>query len=226
MAPQTSRSLGILYVVLVLTGVGVFLFNLISALNTIRSTSVLSVSTQNENSIITISQAGKQAKLLGSGSTKSRLSPGKYYVTATSNGTTASRLVQISLDKDVAISLSPKKDIPQTLPSAADIGFINLDLLLDSGLSSTQLTNMKQLFFTYKPSAGLVTIDPESILSGSRDRNSVDINSSLSFSGKVDSTPYSATLVYNGYENVSLSLTDPATSKPIFSGILPESFGD
>lgn len=190
--------------------------------HSLQNTGTLQVTvTYASDATLSISQPNHQAKLLGTGSAKVRLHPGTYLVMAKSAGKQAAQSVKITQGHTTAIKLNPAPI--KAPPSINTAGFINFDTLVTNGLSSSQLTNLEQLFLSYKQSAQVFTVNPASVSPGPHDPNSDDPSFSLTFTGTIDSTPYAATVRYVGFENVVLVLTDPQTGAQLFSGSAPSS---
>lgn len=220
MIPSRNRRLlsfllALIYFALIIAAV----FSVIEAYNTRESTGILEVTTSDTRSAITISSANKQAALLGVGSAKARLQPGDYFVMAQAKGLWATQMVTITLHRTTKISL--KLGSAPVLPSPSSISFVNMSALLDDGISAVQISNIEQLFFTYKQSAKIITINVASIEQGPRDPNSTSLWSSLTFSGEIDGSNFTATLRYSGLETTQLTLNDPVTGAVVFSGQLP-----
>ncbi len=221
MIPSRSKRLlsvfiPIAYLLLVVS----LVFSVLQALTIRRTTGILEVKTSDNTSAITISANNTQAASLGTGSARVRLKPGNYYVMAQTNGLRAAQTVTISLHQTTKITLQLASITP-VLPSPASITFVNTAALLNNGLSSTQVTNLKQLFFTYAPSAKIISINIPSIEPGARDPSSATLWFSLTFTGSIDESPYNATVEYSGLDTTKLTLTNPASGAVLFSGQLP-----
>ena len=221
MIPLRSKRILVVFTPIVYVFLVVFLvFSVVQAYNTRESTGVLIVNTSDKTSAITISATNTQAALLGTGSAKARLKPGSYFVMAQAKGLQATQTVTVSLHKTTAIKLQLANAKP-LIASPDSVTFINTSSLLNYGISSSQVTNLKQLLFTYAPSAKIISIDATSIQPGIHDPNSTSPWFSLTFSGDIDGSKYNATLEYSGYDTTKLTLTNPTTGAQLFTGQLP-----
>ncbi len=217
---RNKRLLSVFIPVVYLLLVGLLVLSILQALNARRTTGILDIKTSDSTSAITISATNTQAALLGTGSAKVRLKPGSYFVMAQAKGLQATQTVTISLHQTTKITLQ-LTNITPALPSPASITFVNTAALLNNGLSSSQVTNLKQLFFTYAPSAKIISINVPSIQPGARDPNSATVWFSLTFTGSIDESPYNATVEYSGLDTTKLTLTNPTNGSVLFSGQLP-----
>lgn len=221
MTPLRSKRLLSVFIPILYALVVVFLIiSVIQAVNSKNSTGILAVQTSDKTSAISISATNTQAALIGTGSAKVRLKPGSYFVMAQTKGLRATQTVVISLHKTTKISLKITNITP-VIASPASITFINAASLLNYGLSSSQVSSLKQLFFTYSPSAKTIAIDANTIQSGPRNPNSTTTWFSLTFNGNIDELNYTATVEYSGLDTTKLTLTNPATGAQLFSGQLP-----
>lgn len=178
-----------------------------------RTAGLLRVSSTNKSAVITVSQVGHEAKIIGTGTAKVHLKPGYYQVAASFNGKQDFAVAQVATEQTSSVSLNPVST-PQ-LPSVATIMFDGEDTFIDQGLSTTQVNALKQDFFKFKPTAKTVAIDPASVRPGPHNPDT-DIGFSTAFSVKVDSASYKGLVRYTDLTSVRLFLYDPQTNKLVF----------
>ena len=189
-----------------------------NALLTLRSTSQLDVSTFSTNATVTISGSRTEAMKIGIGSAHIRIKPGDYYVSADDSGLKAGKIIHIKPNTKQSVALNPETTPTTTIPTIDTIDYVNFDELLQNGLSLNQVTNLKELFLTYKKNSRQITITTDSVQPGVRDPSSINFN--ISYSGKIDGVPYKASVIYSGFSNVSLTLINSSGTQ-IFNGSLP-----
>ncbi len=207
MQPQTRlRRLTITLLIACVALIAWLTFIILSALHTVHSTGVLSVTASEPSAVITISQLNHNAVAIGTGSAKVRLKPGDYLLGANGAGLSATKTVHVDLQKTVTSSLNLAKG-GNKLPSVESVGFINMDVLVNSGITNSQASDIKTQFFTYKPSSKLINIDADSVEPGAHNPDSYD-PFTLNFTGTIDSTPFSATAAYTGYDDAQLTIYD------------------
>jgi len=217
MTPSTNArrlSGGLLVCCLLLAGL--LAWNISATLHTIHTTGILAVNTSEPSAAITISQINHSAAPIGIGSARIRLQPGDYLLGANAAGLSAVQTVHVSAQRDTTVTLNLAKS-SGGLPSVDDVGFVNTDILVDDGLTSTQLTSVKEQFFTYDTAAKVVSLDAGSIQPGPHDPNSYD-PFTLNFTGTIDSKPFQATVAYVGYDHAQLTLSDPQTGDQLYVG--------
>ena len=217
---HSKRLLSVFIAVVYLLLIAYLVFAVLQAVTIRRTTGILEVKTSSNASAITISATNTQAALLGTGSANVRVKPGSYFIMAQANGLQASQTITVSLHQKTSVTLHLTTITP-SLPSPTKITFMNTDSLLNNGLSSSQVTNLKQLFFTYAPSAKVISINLPSIQPGARDPNSATPWFSLTFTGSIDESPYNASVEYSGLDTTKLTLTNPTSGAVLFSGQLP-----
>jgi len=210
------RRLGRLLLVVCLALLAGLLFVTLSALHTVHSTGILDVSTSEPNAAITITQMGHGAAVMGTGSARVRLAPGDYLLAANGAGLSASQTVHVNLQKTTSVKLSLAKS-SSGLPSVESVGFVNTDLLLNNGLTTTQVAAVKTQFFTFDKAAKVVSIDSSSIEPGPHNPDSYE-PFTLNFNASVDGQAYKGTIAYLGYDNAQLRLYDAQTGQAIYSG--------
>jgi hypothetical protein len=97
------------------------------------------------------------------------------------------------------------------------INFDNVDTLLDFGLTQAQTENAKQLFFKYKQSAKQININSDSVKQEPHDPHGNE-DFKLDFSGTIDGAPFNAVITYGAFDDIQMTLVDPATGAELFSG--------
>ncbi len=206
--------------VLLLVGVNIlvvvmFVANLLSSLSLYNDTIPVHIATNDESAVLTISQTDTVAARIGVGSVSIRLKPGSYFIMGQVSGQTNSKTIQVKEGEvtDFSLTLSDNNNGVST-PQA--LTFTGFDELINNGLSSSQVSNIKTLFHSYKKDAQTVAITPSSVQPGARD----GVLFNISFDCSIDSTKYSASLKYSGFEYVELNLKDK-TGKTVFSNALP-----
>lgn len=183
---------------------------------TVRSTGVLAVSATEPSAAITVSQVGHSAAKVGTGNAKVRLAPGDYLLAANGAGLSTEKTVHVSLHKTTTIKLN-LNDGTAGLPSVEDVGFVNMDQLIDAGLSTSQIAKAKTQFFTFDKDAKVVSLDPSSVQPGFHDPNTYN-PFTINFNVTIDDKPYKATVAYQGFDSAQLTLMDAQTGQPLYSG--------
>lgn len=196
----------------------IIVISLALAIKTIHTTGLLILSSTDSSAVFSVSRDGSGAQVVGTGSARIRLKPGTYLVAANNTNKSATKVVTITTGQTSSVNLTPSSQTP--LSSLSNISFNGFDYLLSNGLTSDQVTNLEQLFFSYKQTAKEVTIDQASVEPGPHNPN--DSNFTMNFTGSIDSTLYRATITYSGLDAVSLKLTNPQTNTTFFSGKITE----
>ncbi len=199
-----------------------FLIRLGLGVYTTQTTGLLRIVSSDNAARLSVSRVDTQAAYVGSGAANIRLAPGTYYVGASTKGKSALKIVVLEKQKSVDVSIDPVTG-SSYLPSVEDIDFVGEDNLLKLGLTSTQLANIKQLFFQHNQSAKTITIT--GAVTEPRNRDSTSMWFGLKFGGSIDRSSYSAQLKYSGFDAVQLTLND-SSGKQLFAGSLPEAVGD
>jgi hypothetical protein len=216
MNPATDSS-GLARRLITLCVVFVTLFSaylLVTAVNIAQTTGTVLVTASDAKAVLSISQVDSGADIIGTGSTRIRLKPGSYTLFASTGSKQAATIIRVSQKQVTSVSLK-LLDIPR-LPSVDNIDFRGMSGLIDSGLTSDQITVLKQAFFTYKNSSRTVIIDTNSIAPGPRNSNSADPSFTINFRVSIDSKTYTATIRYADLSNVQLYLYDQATGSIVF----------
>lgn len=204
-----------LWIVIVLVFM-LFVYTLVSSLQTLRTTGIIIVTSTAANATISISQTNSDAKVLGKGHARIRLAPGSYQLAAGLPGAAATSIVQVSSKRTFKITLQPSA--APVVASVDNVNFSGLSALLQNGLTSSQITNLKQLFFNYKKSVKSVVLDTTSVQMLPHNPNGTDPTFGINFTGTIDGTPFKATVSYVGLTNVRLIITDPQTGAQLYSG--------
>lgn len=183
----------------------------VSAIITAETTGVLKVSSTQKANII-VGRDNGQARIIGNSDHAGvRLKPGKYWVeAATNNGQVAVRTVSIDKKKSAAVSLAPANS--SRLPSINDISF-NMSGLLSHGVSSDQINVLEYDFFHFKPTAGSVTVNTQSVRTLPHNLGDPFV---LTFSVMVDSKAYNAKVSYEDPQNIRLQLYDAGSGKLVY----------
>jgi hypothetical protein len=185
----------------------------VQAYRTSQDTGILDVTASDSNALISITQNGKGVETAGTGKAKVRLQPGTYLVGGFVGGKQGSEVVQITKRHTTQTSL--KVNDLAKVPSADSIDFSNINRFLDAGLTSTQVTALKQAFFAFKQTSHTVAINADSVQPAPHNPQSDD-PFILNFKVSVDSTPYSGQVIYSDLDNIRLVLTDPSTNTSVF----------
>jgi hypothetical protein len=175
---------------------------------------ILKVSTASPDAIISVSQSGYGAEIIGQGSASVHIAPGTYHLAATVNGKEFTKTVQVALKQTTSTVIELKKT--NVLPSVYSVDFQNFDRLTDSGITTTQLVTLKRQIFTFKPSAEHIILSASSVKTAPHNIAVDGANFKITFSLKIDSKLYGAVISYHDLSNVKLSLTDSATKSVVF----------
>jgi hypothetical protein len=200
--------------------VGFFLVALLAlvsynAYHTMQTTGIVTVNTSDKLSTITLSADRTTAAVIGTGSASVRLKPGSYLLVAGHAGQSASQVITVTAKQSQTVKLSLTQ--PQAVPSPDAINFDNVDTLLDFGLTQAQTENAKQLFFKYKQSAKQININSDSVKQEPHDPHGNE-DFKLDFSGTIDGAPFNAVITYGAFDDIQMTLVDPATGAELFSG--------
>jgi hypothetical protein len=193
------------------------LYLVASAIVTASKTGLLHVSASDPKAGLVISQADTQAAYIGTGNAKVRLKPGKYSVSASNNGYQAVATVQVYKKHTTTSYLSVRAKATAALPSANNIAFDNMNALINSGISSDQINDLEQHFFSYKPSVKTVAVDASSVEPGPHNPNT-DTSFTMNFNVSIDSVSYKATISYADTETVRLYLYNASGALVFDSG--------
>jgi hypothetical protein len=220
MAPQTNlRRFSILLLFICIALLAWLAIIIASTMRTINSTGTLSITASEPSAVITVSQLNHNAVPIGTGDAKVRLKPGDYLLASNGAGLSATQTVHVTLKKNVSAYLNLAKG-GKKLPSVESVGFINMDVLVNDGLTTSQANDVKTQFFTYKTSSQVVNIDADSVQPGAHNPDSYD-PFTLNFTGTIDSTPFRATVAYTGYDNAQLTIYDQTGTRAYIGPGLP-----
>jgi hypothetical protein len=213
--PLTSRSTVIKRGLIVagIAVVGLCIYVLATSIMYARTTGTLHVNSSNPKATLSISQTNHQAELIGVGSATIHLSPGAYQVSANYGTGQTNATVLVNKKHTTTVFLELKSKPP--LPSVANINFSNIDTLIDSGLTTTQIGILKQDFFQYKQTAQKVSVVPSSVSPGPHDPNT-STSFTLNFGVLIDSAPYNASASYSDLSNIRLLLYNPSNKALVF----------
>jgi hypothetical protein len=194
----------------------------ISGIDALRGTGILVINTSEPAAQISISQENHQAANIGTGNARIRLLPGTYRVAAASAGSQTSAVVTVYKRQTTGTSLDLKKN--SGLHSVTSTNFIGTETLINDGLSVTQVGELEQYFFQYKPSVNTVKIDPASVEPGPHDPNTTS-PFTLNFNVSIDSASYKAIASYTDLENITLDLYNPQTNTLVFTSVPTSQIG-
>lgn len=208
--PRVKQLVAIIGLVVVIGCVYV----LVSTVITAKTTGIVHVQPSIAQASISVSQSGTQAKVVGTGETSVRLKPGVYQVAASAGTNSAIKTVRVSKTQtaDVTLKLSEVSRVR----SVDDVNFNGISGFINSGLSESQVDSLRLDFFRFKPSVKTIDIDTDSLQPAPRNRL-VDTSFKTNFDVTVDSVPYKATIVYSGYEDISLFLYNTGDGSLAFS---------
>lgn len=226
MTPSYSyRRLVVLLVLIAIGLLGGVVINVVQAVSTKQNTTEVTIKTSDKTAAITISQSDTEAAAVGIGNAHIRLKPGSYYIEARAAGKRAGKTVRVTWDPStVSLTLEDQTTPLTTQTNVSFSGFDNLTT--DVGLTTTQVSNLKQLFFTYKKDSRAISITTDSIRFDAHNPDSTDPMFGFTASGFIDGTAYNAHVRYAGFDTVELTVTDPSTGAVLFSGTLPQASGD
>jgi hypothetical protein len=178
-----------------------------------QTTGALQVTTGESRATINLTQEGHQAVLIGAGHAKVRLKPGSYQVVARAGANQAASTVSVQKRQVIKTNLVLQKG-PQ-LPSVDDINFSGMVSLTDAGITSSQIKVLELEFFEYKTSAGIVSIDSQSIYPHAHNPNTY-ISFTTDFNATIDSKLYNARINYTGLDDIHLTLYNPQNHQLVF----------
>jgi hypothetical protein len=208
------RWLVVLYILVIAFGV----FQIVPALNIYRRTGLLIVDADSDTAQISVTQENHQATVIGTGNARVRLAPGTYQILATDSGTRASAVVTVSKEHTTHSSLNLSAGAASNAPvrTVSDVNFEGTDALINTGLATSQLSEVEQYFFQYKPTANTVAINTDTVAPGPHDPNKVS-PFTINFTVAIDSVSYKATISYTDINNADLQLFNLQTGKQVFS---------
>lgn len=189
------------------------LYIIYSTISVYNSTGVLSVSSADSKSVISVSQPYHQAKFIGVGNSKIRLAPGSYVVAVGDKGVVATTIAVVYKKNTTRISLNP--DQRSELPSLDNINFENMSTILGDGITNGQLGALEKAFFTFKQSAKVVDVNKSSVENGPHNPN-ISANFTINFSVTIDSVSYKAVATYSDLTSIDLTLYNPANNSLVF----------
>lgn len=167
-----------------------------------KTTGSLKVSSADPSASLSITAAGHQAKYIGTGSTKVRLSPGDYLVSASDKGQQSQAAVTIVKHQSQSISIDPTSG--GQLPNLGSINFKGFDTLLNKGLTSDQVDLLKLYFFHYKTDSKVAAIDTSSIHPEAH--NPSDAYFKTDFNLTIDNQKLKAVVSFSGLSTIKLNL--------------------
>jgi hypothetical protein len=182
-----------------------------------QQTGLLKVTTFSDDAVVSVSQNGKNAQIIGKGTVSVRLAPGNYEVAAISPDDFSSHQVTVTKNQTVPLRLT---DTKPPVPSVEDVDWGSINLFYNYGLTEAQITDMEILFFKYKPSASHITFDESSVTNGFRDLTNDAAPFSLNFSGTIDGKRFKAVVSYppSDLGNLDLTISDPTTKAQLYHG--------
>ena len=187
-----------------------------------NATGILDIKSANSQTVLSINQANRQAKIIGTGKVAVRLKPGSYQILASYGGNSAYKTVQIHKKHTSRISLNPTSS---PLPAAGNTEFRYLDTLINSGVTSTQIDALKQIFSQFKPSARTISLDSDSVSPGPHNPDT-STEFTINFTVAVDSTTYNTTVSYADLDNIRLYLYDPSNNSLVFDSYGTTNLGE
>lgn len=178
-----------------------------------QETGVLTVNTNQTNSLITISSNNHSAAEIGRGSARTRILPGTYLVVATNEGNTVYATAVIQKTKESSVSLDLNKSM--LLPSPDNFTFDGSAELIDNGMTSDQIDDLRIRYFLFKQGVQSVSIVKNSVTPGPRNPDSNE-SFILRYDTLVDGTPYAASVTYGVGSGTRLELVNPQTGSIVY----------
>ena len=132
-----------------------------TAILSAQTTGVVSIKSTDSAASLIVGQDNHQAITAGTGNNKVRLPAGTYQISASDSNLFATGLVRVYKKQTSTISLNPTR--PPTIPSVATVDFEGMNGLINSGLTTDQITALQLYLFKYKPSAKVVSVSQSSI---------------------------------------------------------------
>jgi hypothetical protein len=212
MTPATNHTFNRLFtfaLLVILVIIGLLVFRDLHVKNT---TGTLTITAFASDATISITQNNRTAEVVGVGVVGLRLTPGAYQIAVSSNGT--SSFTQTMVHRQAHSTIYVGKQRP-AIASPDTINFTGIGALNERGITTDQITNLKKLFFKYKPKATTISIDSKNITNGQHNPDSDD-PFTLNFTGTIDEQKYRATITYTDLENLELALHDPQTNAQLF----------
>lgn len=196
--------------------VAVCVFSLVKAVMDFVGSGQLTVTTPNEDSIITVSRENSTAKIVGNGDASVHLAPGTYLVGVAREGRISTKSVVVTKGETADVNLSATST--PLLPSSANINFQGTDALKEHGFTDDQITSIRQAIFDFKHDTVRAIIDTNSITSPPRDPNTATIGFSKTFVLTIDGAQYQATASWSDPNSATLALRDQTGATVYDSG--------
>jgi len=186
----------------------VCIYSLVRAVINYVGSGTLSVTTPNDDSLISISRDNATADVVGKGTASVHVAPGRYLVGVGRNGDFSQKVVDVSKGNTTSLDLSATST--PRLPSSAAIDFQGTDMLLVRGMTSDQVSSLRKAIFNFKHTAKRAIINPNSVTSPPFDPNSATIGFSRLFTLIIDGTSYRAVASWTNLDSATLQLSDSA----------------
>lgn len=195
------------------------IYQVVSGFVAVQNTGILTVNASKPDAVISISQANGGAVIIGTGTARVRLYPGTYQLVAMDAGSRTAVITKISKQHSSHVSLDLNKT--SIIRSAASINFQNMSALINNGLTTTQVGQLEQYFFRFKPSTNRVAVDASSVRAGTHNLETSTFT--LYCDVSIDSKAYKATLTYADSNNIRMYLYNSSDNSLVFdSNTLPE----
>lgn len=166
-----------------------------SAIITSQTTGVVYASSVDTHASLVVSQDQHQAVFVGTGSARVRLRPGFYQLAVSDSGRQSSMSFRVYAKRKVSVHIGPPQSV--RIPSVDGINFVNIDSLLDYGMPSSALDDIKLAFFHFDKNASHISVDSGTIQAAHHDPNNTSTLASISFRVRIDSKQYVATANYD-----------------------------
>lgn len=177
----------------------------VSAVNVSHNTGFLYMKSSDPNASLVVRQPGRQAYLAGVGSADVRLDPGTYDILVSDGIKQSAGTATVYKRQTTYFSLDPTHIV--RLPSLESIDFEGMDSLKNVGITESQVSNLEQELFQYKPRSQKISIDSHSVQQ-EHYNPAYDTGFTVGFDLLIDSAFYSATISYSDLNYVHLLLYD------------------
>jgi len=105
----------------------------------------------------------------------------------------------------------------QVPKSKSNVVFNGTGVLINNGVTATQLDELEQEFFSFDPNEKVVSVVSNSVVQVPHDRNSASTLDTINFSVQIDSKSYGARIDYSLlYDTIRLYLYNPQTNALVF----------
>ena len=173
---------------------------------------IVTISSDRTGAVIALSAAGRSSQIIGSGSSRIQLDPGRYLVSAADRGRVVYQVFELGRRESKTVSV--RLDTPSPSNKPGDLTIDGSQELLDVGLSTEQIRNIRIEIFRFKNTVRSASIEPKSTRLARFQENTLSV--SRYFKISIDDTRYDAELVTGASDSIRLILFSPDSKNVVF----------